>query len=213
MSLKRKATNSSQVTKKAKLSYNYTPLYTTLKTPKAELKYDIGGATTTPSGTGTIFNILSIASGSGANERIGRAIHLHSLHYCLRFESNANSLKNATTWMMVYDRQPNGVVPAFTDVFDVAQPDCQLNPAYGHRFEVLCRHSYSHITDSTGQNYENTTQQLLPKVVSLKGKSSSFIGTGSTIAAIERGAIYIACVSTDGTTDCYVREKIVFYDM
>jgi len=111
-----------------------------------ELKvYDISTATYAINTTGTIGNIFRPVNGSDFNNRIGRKTCLKTLQIRGYIQNEVVSNITAATstngqllrLIVLWDTQPNGAVPALTDVLTTAHPQAPLNLNNRDRFKVL----------------------------------------------------------------------------
>jgi len=163
---------------------------------RVELKYDDGTLSGNISSTPQVNLLTTIPNGSGASERVGRRILYHDMQiqWVWRFAANHGG-PNHARFSIVYDSSPNGVAPAYLDIFAINGVEALQNPDTRGRFKILYESKCVTYNDTTtGEiQYNNMNGN---KVISLKGKSCQFIGTGFTIADIEKGAIYLVTNSS-----------------
>lgn len=146
-----------------------------------------------------------IQNGSERWQRIGRSVHMKCLH--LACATAAFSSVDNRPFFVVYDRSPNGVLPAYTDIFSgYTQSGGSsnfyfLNPDFDDRFEVL----FSSMQDLTIQQmqawsadqstsasgvYFHICVDLFGRVVQYKADSSPAV-----IGDVATGALYVTSFS------------------
>lgn len=92
--------------------------------------------------TGTVSNLLNIAQGDTVNDRQGNLIKCRYVEIGFNvFHANTDSAADGVMVALVYDKQPNGTLPVFSDIFDLAnaqQADLAFKnyQVYGDRFHV-----------------------------------------------------------------------------
>lgn len=178
-------------------SYKTYPVYTNVQTAPAptrvELKYDYGELTTFAiDSTPAVILLTTIANGSGSSDRVGKRIQYHDIELKWLWLSNASHLNNSANFMIVYDSSPNGALPAYTDILrDSAVTSLQNSDTRG-RFTILFETQYSdtYQTTATAAFAQNYGPVHGHKIIRCK-KMAHFIGTDSTIASIEKGALYL----------------------
>jgi len=173
------------------------PIYQSLTTAPAptrvELKYDDGTLSTAISSTPGIILLSTIAVGSDAFERIGRRIKYHDMEmrWHWRFSANHGG-PNHCKFAIVYDSGPNGVAPAYLDIYESTGVESLQNPNTRGRFKILFEsHATSACNDPLGTGNMTWTNFNGKKMLSLKGKGAQYIGITNGIASIEKGAIYL----------------------
>lgn len=163
---------------------------------RVELKYDYGVVNGTVSSTPSVTLLSTIANGTGSSDRIGKMIQFHDIEISWHLRMAAVHNSNRGRFWIVYDKSPNGVLPAYTDVLQSSDVNTTMNCDTRARFLVLYEANWVTTNETTGCSY-SVGQVQGHKVVSLKGKKCTFIGTGAGIADIETGAIYIVTNSYD----------------
>jgi hypothetical protein len=195
MVLKRKYSGNYQTASKRR-SYKKYPIYTAVATAPAparvELKYDDGTTSGAISSTPLVILLSTVANGNGSSERIGRRISYYNMElaWIWRFAATHGG-PNHCRFTVVYDSSPNGLAPAYTDIFVSTAVQSLQNPDTRGRFKFLYdTRGMSVVNAGTGD--EGTwTNFSGHKIISLKGKQAHYVGTGSGIADIEKGAIYL----------------------
>ena len=169
--------------------------------------------------------INQIANGSLLQERIGRKIRHASINV------NAYAIAKATMQTpdcgflcLVLDRQPNGAVPAFGDIFDItALPNNSgLAPrttlTYQERFKVLWRKDW---TCNAWSNAQAWTCHDFVDLSKMSGPdaTTNYGGTTTSMGDINSGAIYMIGAqssyfqSVSGAIDFRCHVKYRFTDM
>lgn len=119
---------------------------------------DVSNTTLAVVATGTVVPLNSIAAGDDVTQRNGRKINLVSS--MLRFHGYiTDSSPTAPTSFrlaLVYDRQPNGAAPVWTDVFQTAVSDSDRNVNNRDRFTLVydnynsAKHGYLSVGTTSG---------------------------------------------------------------
>jgi len=89
------------------------------------------------SSTPVLLLLNGMAQGTTASTRIGRRINIKSIQWMFDTESSTTSVWNGFRYMIIQDTQANAATPAFTDIYDVAQPTTFRNVSNMPRFKVL----------------------------------------------------------------------------
>lgn len=59
-----------------------------------------------------------LAPGSAANQRIGQRVTFKSIEFRFRVVATGTMIASMNRWMILLDKQPNGAIPALTDILD-----------------------------------------------------------------------------------------------
>lgn len=166
-----------------------------------------GTAYNTTSATVNVLN--AVAEGSDVSTRIGRKINHKSLSIDMyvstgSITSTAATVTGATQadwgfWAIVLDRQPNGNLPNFTDIFDSSggNPAGQLfNTTIQNqdRFLIIRRET----VDVVFLSKVHHTKKYID-LSKLKGldQRATFGGTGSGIGNMNHGSLYLVCAQSN----------------
>lgn len=89
--------------------------------PRPEVKnldFPLGNAGNTApiTDTGTPICLNIVTNGTGDSQRIGRSVATKSVYYNFVLNFGTGETPNAIRHMLIWDRQPNGNVPATTDI-------------------------------------------------------------------------------------------------
>ncbi len=92
-------------------------------------------------GSPVILCLNAIGAGTDINQRVGRKVKLNSLQSTLSLQSNIDGGGGKCRAALVYDRQPNGSPPVYTDIFsnEAAGSDAWtgINLKNRDRFKIL----------------------------------------------------------------------------
>lgn len=95
--------------------------------------------------SGVVSVINALAQAGAVNSRIGQQVSTRNCTY--RYEVDLPAAPNAVPTsgrvMIVWDRQPNNAVAAFTDIFTNASYLAYVNPAAAQRFVILRNQQFS----------------------------------------------------------------------
>jgi hypothetical protein len=135
--------------------------------------------------TAGIFLVNGVIIGNDFNNRVGREIKMKSLYMRL---SAANLVDQESTLriMLVYDKQPNGVGPAITDILTSADVNAPNNLNNRERFIV--------ITDKVRTCSTAAQRSFWIKKYKPLNTSTQYSGSGATIASIATGAMYLILI-------------------
>lgn len=193
----------------------YRPIPATFRTKKGEVKaLDIPNAHYTmfsASAANTQTFLLSLVQeGTGFFNRIGRKIEMRSLHIRGGIFPNgtAQAVGDYVKWAIVYDRQPTGVLPIFSDIFKAydgagaatSSQFSDVNLDNRERFAVL-RHKSFELPATAALQLASVSQtvvlegehQNITEFIKLGGLTTHYNGTANpiTIANITTGALYL----------------------
>jgi len=183
------------------------PMYSTVSTAVAprrvELKYDFGQFNTLMKAAGSVILLNTIPIGSGASERVGKRVSLHDIEIGWHYRPNALVNSDKVQWLLVWDRSPNGALPAYLTICQSTAVEAFANSDTKGRFQILYRSEMICTNNANGYS-DHQGQWSGRKVISLKGKHTHYTGVGSTITDIEKGGLYL--VTQAYTNDSQVLE-------
>jgi len=152
--------------------------------------------------TPVLLLLNGMAQGTTASTRIGRRICVKSIQWMFDTESSSASVWNGYRFMIVLDKQANAATPAFTDIYDVAQPTTFRNVSNMPRFQVLYD---SKEVLSVGPTTTTGSDQQTESIVS---KQDGYLkvnipvqfnaGVAGTIADIQTNALYFVMIGNSG---------------
>lgn len=193
--------------------------------------YDIDAGTVSADTTGSIVACCFPTLGTDMTNRVGRKIQIKSIQGrgILRTERSELMTAAATPgqmvrYMILVDMQPNGALPALTDILKTAHPASPLNLNNRDRFRVLVDKQWA-----LDPYYLNTTASTAAASMSNQCKifkyykkcnvETIFNGTnGGTIADITSGAILRVilgnqAVDADDTAEFTSSVRVRFTDV
>lgn len=159
------------------------------------------------SGTGTPAALLlnSLAGGTDDNERIGRKITVNSIQIAYRIAGSNSDLgsgnfpENSDTArvVIVHDKQPNGVGITYPDVYNIVGGAGPTDPMAFRQMDQSSRFSIlsdnRHTVCLNGPNGIDNSRYIKCKL------PVRYQGSGSGIANITTGAIWLLAVDANGT--------------
>jgi len=166
-------------------------------------------ATTTTNGS--LFTLNLISPGTGSFNRIGKRIHMKSLrlkgHFVFSFAPTATTsdqLGNFVRMVVVYDKQVNGVLPIWSDIFGITAQDgtesstveSPLRYDNMDRFVVMSDELFAcnpKLVASGGTTNQSEYVVAFDKFLNLKNLETTYSGQTSpcTIADVATGALYV----------------------
>jgi len=157
--------------------------------------------------SGSVEQAVFIVQGVEDADRYGSVATITQIDLSYLFSPIAVSGVTNITVSLVYDRTPQSVVPAITDIYVTAAPHGLLTYPLVDRFEEL--YSKSHVT-SYGTDYmiwSNPTSVSIP--CDIVAEYNSNLGN---LADLISGAIYLV-IRTDNTSkvDVYYNVRAFFY--
>lgn len=184
---------------------------------RAEIKgldtdLDVTPVLDTTNTNGSIFPVNLIAPGNGSFNRIGRKAILKSLrlrgvayHTWLQAATTGNQLGNTLRGIVVWDKQPSGVLPTFDTIFGrTVQDGTESTEIYDvlkydntNRFQVLRDFVIDMpvtIDNQAGGNTDSTSNVYkFDYYIDLANRTTIYSGQSSTqtIADISSGALYV----------------------
>lgn len=174
--------------------------------------------------TGFVQCICIPVLGNDYNNRVGRKITMSSVYVRGYARTEISATPAATTVssqqgriMLIYDDQPNGALPAITDILNTADPASQLNLNNRDRFRVLKDKCFAF--DPYLQSASASAQIFSVRIYRKLNIDCTFNGVnGGTIADIQTGALLLAYVGSNAagvSTDAnaYLSSRVRFLDM
>lgn len=191
--------------------------------------FDVDTASYNINSAGFCQNLFQPTMGTDMSNRIGRKTVLKSC-YMRGYLAVSNTLATPMTvtnlgstlnrFIMYWDTQPNGAVPAVTDIIKAAIPSAQLNINNRDRFRILADKQISLdpcLFDEA--NYANCVNQIKPiKLFKRLDLETIFNGgNGGTVADISSGALGVLWINNqpsgqNGPVDFVGSYRIRFAD-
>jgi len=145
-----------------------------------------------------------IGTGFDYVDRVGRRIQMH---YCqvlgYIIPADDDTLHNYIALRVIYDTQPNGALPAQTDILE--SPGATSFPVHwrAQRFHVLATKrltmgkGWANALTTEGTIYTTSSPQALAFKLDVPlDLPTTYNGVGATIASIQTGALYFLPVSS-----------------
>lgn len=159
-----------------------------------------------------------MAQGTTASTRIGRRINIKSIQW--QFNCSTSTLTNwtANRYMIVLDTQANAATPAFTEVYDTADPACLRNISNMPRFKVLYdSKQFTMIGNLSTSPGNDGIAKCFDGYLKVNIPVQYNAGTAGTVADIQTNALYFIAVgnSASATTNTDIfngRVRIRFSD-
>lgn len=187
--------------KTKKMNYRATFGSTPLMRGGKELKFldtDIAGTYTT---TGAVVALNLIAQGTDNTNRVGRAINLKSL-YITGFVGSDGTAASCYRYLVVYDRSPQGALPAITDFFTTADMRGMVNLNNVERFSILA--------DKRGAvEFSQGRYNQIKEYIKLN-LSTLYNGTGAPIANIASGGLYFVRMGNESVIGVFPTSLTLF---
>lgn len=168
---------------------------------------DLGNTNYNGNTTGSIALVATVPQGTTVNSRVGKKILWKGIQIRGQVSGDSTTLITVCAAMLIYDKRPQGSLPAITDILNSATQNSFLNDANSARFTVLKRWDWSVVGNAAASNLADSSIYAVDDYVKLKGKKCIFkaAGTGA-IGDIDEGAIYIVTVgnAAAGTSDAVI---------
>ena len=179
-----------------------------------------------------IQNVVQVEQGAGISQRIGNRIALKSLRVRMSLEvtDQTGTYPQGARFMVVYDRQPNGVYPAVNQVLaNITTANTttngnwlsSINPNNFDRYIVLCDKLFiigNNVNGPVGTWQTDKQAFIIDEFIKLKGLETQFKSStaGSPIADLTTGALYIIGFGdqTEGNEAFYMsgQLRLRYYD-
>lgn len=184
---------------------------------EGELKFTTTSINQDAHTSSTFILLNGTTRGSDADSnRIGRNIQCKSLQWRVAAQNETGNASNGgpLRFLLVWDKDPNGVLPAVTDVLETASTSSMTNMANKDRFVIL--HSEFKTVPSGNATVAvaaNESTILFEGYKKLNHKTTYNAGNAGTIADIQHGALYslvlsdIATGTADWNTDGRIRVR------
>lgn len=179
---------------------------------------DVSNTTLVTGATGTVVPLNSIAAGDDITQRNGRKINMTSsmLRFHLFLADGVPAAPMSMRLALVYDRQPNGAAPVWTDVFQTAVAASDRNVNNRDRFKIVydnynsAKKGYLSIATPTGggtSGYESGFyDQNYAKLTDMT------VEFATTASAVPLHGGYFLFVLTDGTGALNYYHRVTFTD-
>lgn len=155
--------------------------------------FDVNAGSYVLDSTGSVTLLNPIPQGATVTSRVGKKIMLKSLQVRGRIANGSTAVINDTAYFIVYDKRPNGVLPAISDILTSASPSVFNNDDNAGRFVIIKRVDAVLIGSTTTPTEATAKDQTW--YIGLRGMPTTYksLGTGA-IADIEEGALYLVTI-------------------
>lgn len=137
-----------------------------------------------------------ILSGSNADQRIGRKLHLKSLLF--RWNASSTIAFLAFRILIVYDREPNTNIPPLLEVLEADNFNSPMNLSNSNRFVILADEIHEVNTSPSVASPTSTRAGKIFKKLNLP-MGFNALSTGD-ISSITQGAIFAMVAATSNAT-------------
>lgn len=142
--------------------------------------------------TGTITLMNGVAQGDDYTNRDGRKVIFKSIQLrIIAFGTPGTAVDQSIRYLIVYDKQPTGALPAVTDILDTAAVVSNTNLSNRDRFIILKDKVISCQLNTTAAAPQYHNEKYMK--INLE---TVFSGTSAAITSISSGAIYLVQVGT-----------------
>lgn len=163
----------------------------------AEVNYvDLASATYAFDTTGSITLLATVAQGTSVNTRIGKKCMWKSIQMRGFANSGTTATYNDCAILLVYDKRPQGALPAITAILDTANARSMNNDANSPRFTILRRWDFPLVSNAGTPLGEESFRSVDSFVRVNKPVEFAAAGTGA-IGDIVVGALYLVTVGSN----------------
>lgn len=142
--------------------------------------------------TGAVSLLNGCQRGTDYVERIGRELRLRSVDVLLTAQvTSATGVDQIHRYLLVFDKQPNGVALTLADVLSTPSVDAQLNLNNESRFRILADERY-HLNASGEPGSQKAVH--IAQRLALRVRFNS--GTAGTVADIATGSLYLITIGS-----------------
>jgi len=165
-----------------------------------EAKYiDIANTTYPCDTTGSITHVSVVPQGTSVNTRVGRKCELKYFQMRGYLRNNSSALYNTVAVYLVWDEQPNKLLPAVTDILDAANAQALSKRENVQRFKILKKWRQVLIGPSGAPTTAVTAVPLdeyvrLPKGLVVVPTTADITGA---IGDVINGAMYLVTVGNE----------------
>lgn len=174
-------------------------LYNACRLTGEKLFHDVTTTGAAVDTTPLIINCNVMDVGAAVGQRTGRRIEMQSIYVRMETHSGTTPTGCAIRVILFYDKQTNGAQPGATDVLDANRPEAMLNMDSRQRLEVLADKTYVQTVQSGGAATAGFVKTFnFHKIFrKLRCRDTIYSGTGSGIADIATGGLFIMLLSTE----------------
>lgn len=175
------------------------------------LDYTFNAAAITSTGGIALLNGMQI--GDQTNEREGKAIQAMFLKLSIDVFNADVCVGEAFRLFLVWDKQPNGTLATWQDIFVNQTVHTQQRQDTKQRYTVLKTWKGAVTNNNTaGLAVAVTPYITFDSVISLK-KTCIYTGSGSTIGSLQQGALYMCAISRSAKCNLAFSSQFGFIDI
>lgn len=170
-----------------------------------------------PAAAGTLQLLNGLATGDDYNNREGRRINICNINSRIFIFPNSAATSptgDIIRYMIIYDNQPNGAAPAVLDILETANMFSFNNLNNRERFLIL-KDSWIPLKSFAFAGGALTTGDpgfSFEDVYLDTDLTTTYSGTGSTIASIQNGSLYLLLMSYTETYYVICNTRIRYTD-
>lgn len=169
-------------------------------------RVDTTGNATPDNSTGSLILLNGLQRGDDASNRIGRSVRLNTVQANLTGTINGAATTTRLRMAFVWDKYPEGVAPAYNDIYHDASTLAFRNWTQQNRFRIL--KEYKITLSGTGTDKQEFFRSIyfkMPRRYSLVKFDPSNAGN---ITDIQNGALFLVLFSDQATNTPTVTYKI-----
>jgi len=192
-----------------RVTQNKAPMQRPTQRVDADIKFvDVAQAGYSCDTTGSITYLNGVATGTDFTNRIGRRIRNLRMELFGFFAQNSNTATadNLCRIMVVLDRQPNGGLPAVTDILAASTSCSSVNVNNLKRFSILSDHF-----QEVGQYNNTATQAAIAAPGTAKiilrmnlGFLTEYLGTAAAITSVATNSLLLLTIGAVPSPDGHV---------
>jgi hypothetical protein len=152
--------------------------------------------------TGSITLLNGTATGTDYTNRIGRRIRNIRVDLTGHFlPQSTTQVGNYARVMLVLDHQPNGAIPAITDILATSSSLTQVNVANSRRFAILLDYcmGLGAVSNTATQAYSIAPGMTMLNQSKQLGFLSEYLTTGATIAGMSTNALLLLTIGSNAS--------------
>lgn len=155
---------------------------------------------TPPTATDNVVLIATMAQGVGVTQRVGKHAAYKSIQLRGSLVTRGTGVPDDSCALIVYDREPTGILPQVTDILQGNDCYSFLNDVNSERFRIIRRLNFTSCgnaaTPTTGREIQDIEEYIDMRSMPVVFKAA---GTGA-IGDIAKGALYLVWTGTGANT-------------
>lgn len=146
--------------------------------------------------TGGIVHLNAIALGDDILQRHANRIMMFSVHVIGQVQVGATSVIPQGFWSIVYDRQPQGALPAITDIYATASTNTFQRMDTRDRFSILYRQHFQLEGNATTPTADSLRR--VDRIIHMRRQAAYTTGeTSGDIQYVKTGGLYLVWLSSN----------------